>query len=64
VVENLALNKKVEKPLIIRGSFDDVGDVVQIARAEGKRILHVDKVKVHPNIAPWGNDGWLVVVSV
>jgi len=64
VVENLALNKKMEQPLIIRGNFDDAGDIVQIARVEGKKILHVDKVKVHPNIAPWGTDGWLVVVSV
>jgi hypothetical protein len=52
-----ALFLSAEKP------YDDMGDVVQIARAEACKILRVDKVKVL-NILPCPYPlGFVVVVS-
>jgi hypothetical protein len=38
------------KPLLIQGPVDDLGDVLQIARAEGCKALGVDKVTVIPEV--------------
>jgi hypothetical protein len=38
------------KALVIQGPVDDLGDLLQIARAEGCKALGVDKVTVLPDI--------------
>ena len=51
------------KALIIkRGRIKDLGDLLQIARVEGKKALKTDKVRVNPQVFAFEED-YLVVVS-
>ena len=57
----------MDKALVIRddqGKFKDVGDVVAIARAEGKKVFHTDQnVKVIRLF--WDQEvGWIAVVRL
>jgi cupin superfamily acireductone dioxygenase involved in methionine salvage len=57
----------LDRALVIKddqGKFKDVGDVVAIARAEGKKALHTDqKVKVIRLF--WDQEvGWIAVVTL
>ena len=47
---------------IHNGKIDDLGDLLNVARVEGRKKLKVDKVKVHPIVYPF-EGGFLVVVS-
>lgn len=52
----------MEKALIIRGNLPDLSDVLRIARAEGKKLLNVEKVNVKPVVYPHP-EGVVVLVS-
>ena len=52
-----------QKPLIIHGPLPDLGDIVAIARVEGKKVLGVDRVNVKPFISSYGDSDYLVVVE-
>lgn len=53
----------MEKALLIKGPLQDLGDVLHIARARGKKALNVERVKVKPIIYPYGNDDYVVLVE-
>jgi len=53
----------MERALIIKGSLPDLSDVLRIARAEGRKILNVQKVRVSPVVYPYNGKDYLVVVS-
>ena len=53
----------MEKPLIIKGPLEDLGDILHIARCRGKKALNVKHVKVKPIIYPYGNDDYVVLVE-
>lgn len=56
------LNVKTKALFIKRGKIKDLGDLLQIARTEGKKALRVDKVHVSPTVHSHGED-YVVVVS-
>ena len=51
-----------QKSLIIHGPINDLGDLLQIARAQGCKILGCDKVTVDPHVFSVNND-YVVLVS-
>jgi len=53
----------MERALIIRGALNDLSDVLRIARAEGRKILNVQKIRVSPVVYPYNGKDYLVVVS-
>jgi len=53
----------LERALIIKGSLPDLSDVLRIARAEGRKILNVQKIRVSPIVYPYNGKDYLVVVS-
>jgi len=53
----------MEKALIIKGSLPDLSDLLRIARAEGRKVLKVDRVKVNPVVLPFNGKDYIVVVS-
>lgn len=54
--------KKKDYPLVIRGPLKDLGDVLKLARVNGRIALKTRKVKVKPFVYPYGND-YLVIVE-
>lgn len=50
------------KPIIIRGDFRDLSDILKIARAEGKKAFKVDRVRVHPRIT-YGISYCIVIIE-
>lgn len=48
-------------PVVVRGPLYDLGDLLNIARVEGKKILK-QRVRVKPLIFPLGND-YIVMVE-
>lgn len=54
--------KNVDYPIFVRGPLPDLGDVLQIARQQGKRVLKGKPVRVKPICTPMGDD-YLVVVE-
>jgi hypothetical protein len=54
---------EMEKSVIVNGPCADLEDVVKIARDVGKRVLGVDRVRVKPFLAPYGNGSYVVVVE-
>jgi len=53
----------LEKALIIKGSLPDLSDLLRIARAEGRKVLKVDRVKVNPVVTSFNGKDYIVVVS-
>jgi len=53
----------MEKALIIKGELPDLSDVLRIARAEGRKVLNVQKIRVAPVVYPYNGKDYLVVVS-
>jgi hypothetical protein len=51
-----------KKSLIIHGPLKDLGDLLNIARAEGSKVLSCEKITVSPQIFCMGND-FVVIVS-
>jgi len=52
----------MEKALIIKGSFDDLRDLLKVAIVEGRKVLKTSNVKVKPVVYVYGNC-YLVVVG-
>jgi hypothetical protein len=52
-----------EKALVINGNFTDLGDLLQIARVEGKKVLGCDRVTVNPKVFCLSENSFVVVVS-
>lgn len=50
------------KVLLIKGPLDDLGDLLQIARVEGRKVLKVEKVKVQPIVLQY-EGGYVVFVE-
>ena len=50
------------KPLLIDGPLEDLGDVLHIARVEGKKVLKTERVKVKPYVQTVEN-GYVVLVE-
>ncbi len=48
--------------MVIRGPLRDLGDVLAIARVEGKKALRVKRVRVLPSVVNEGSS-YLVVVE-
>lgn len=53
----------VEKALVIKGPLRDLGDVLAIARVEGKKVLGANRVRVKPYLALCGDNDYVVVVE-
>jgi len=53
----------MEKALIIKGELPDLSDVLRIARAEGRKVLNVQKIRVSPVVLPYNGKDYIVVVS-
>ena len=53
----------VEKALLIKGPLEDLGDLLNIARKEGKIVFKTKKVIVKPYVLPYGNESYMVVVE-
>jgi len=53
----------MERALIIKGALKDLSDVLRIARAEGRKILNVQKIRVNPVVLPFNGSDYIVVVS-
>lgn len=53
----------VEKALLIKGPLKNLGDVLYIARKEGKALLRTKKVNVKPIVYLYDSDSYLVVVA-
>ena len=53
----------MEKALIIKGSLPDLSDLLRIARAEGRKVLKVDRVRVNPVVTSFNGKDYIVVVS-
>ena len=51
----------METPIKIKGPVNDLEDLLKIARIKGKRILHVDRVNVKPEMYRDGDEYILVV---
>jgi len=49
--------------LIIKGELPDLSDVLRIARAEGRKVLKVQKIRVSPVVLPYNGKDYIVVVS-
>lgn len=55
---------KREKSLIIHLDPEkDMGDLLEIARVTGRKVLGVDRVRVKPFVAAYGNASYVVVVE-
>lgn len=52
------------KALIVQMPYEvDIGNVIQVARAEGMKLFHKpDKIKV-VDVVKWVPHGWIVVVQ-
>ena len=54
--------KRKDYAVVIRGPLKDLGDVLKLARVQGRIALKTRKVRVKPFIYPYGND-YLVIVE-
>lgn len=54
---------RTEKALLIHGPVYDLADLLAIARAEGKKLLRTDKVRVLPFVTLLESSAYLVVVE-
>lgn len=62
MMKNKEVKRERRKSLIINGSLADLGDILNIARVQGKIILGSDRVRVLPFIEQL-DDGYVVVVE-
>ena len=54
----------MKKAIVVRLPPEgDMGDLVQIARAEGQKLFHGNKVKVVEAIRTGKNDEWVAVIQ-
>ena len=52
---------KSVKPLLIEMPFEsDIGNVIQVARAEGKKVFKCEKVQIY-DVIRWYPHGWIVM---
>jgi hypothetical protein len=59
---NKEIKKERRKSLIINGPLEDLGDVLAIARVQGKIILGSERVRVLPFVEQFEN-GYVVVIE-
>lgn len=51
-----------EKAVLLKGKFNDLSDILNIARHEGKRLFQCDRVRVDPQLF-YNHKGVVVIVS-